>query len=107
MLDFGYYLMDCMQGMKHIQDNEVDFTLTDIPYGEVNRKDSGLRKLDKGNADILSFDIEEFLNEVYRVTKNSICIFCGREQFSFIYQYFTKQKGTARPIVCKNQIQVL
>ena len=60
MLDFGYYLMDCMQGMKHIQDNEVDFTLTDIPYGEVNRKDSGLRKLDKGNADILSFDIEEF-----------------------------------------------
>ena len=93
------YNMDCLDGMKLMENESVDFTLTDIPYGEVNRKDSGLRKLDKGNADILSFDIEQFLNEVYRVTKNSICIFCGREQFSLIYQYFAKKKGTVRPIV--------
>ena len=36
------------------------------------------------------FDIDKFLVEVYRVCKNSICIFCGREQFSQIYSFFTK-----------------
>ena len=70
---------DCIAVMKEkMQDNCVDFTLTDIPYAEVNRKDNGLRSLDKGNADILTFNLQEFLNEVYRVTKNSICIFCGK-----------------------------
>ena len=36
---------------------------------------------------------------MYRVTKNSICIFCGREQFSVIYNFFAQKKGTVRPIV--------
>lgn len=91
---------DCIEVMKEkMQDNSVDFTLTDIPYAEVNRKDNGLRSLDKGNADILTFNLQEFLNEVYRVTKNSICIFCGREQFSEIYSFFADKKGTVRPVV--------
>ena len=93
------YNDDCMNVMRNMEDNSVDFTLTDIPYNEVNRKSNGLRNLDKGKADILTFDLESFLNEVYRVTKNSICIFCGREQFSYIYQFFANKKGTVRPIV--------
>jgi hypothetical protein len=71
--------------MKEI--DSVDFTLTDIPYGEVNRTSNGLRNLDKGNADIVTFPLKDFLDAVYKVTKNSICIFCGREQFSDIYIY--------------------
>lgn len=90
---------DCMNIMPYMEDNQVDFTLTDIPYDEVNRESNGLRNLDKGNADILTFDLQEFLEQVYRVTKNSIVIFCGREQFSFIYKFFAKKKGTVRPIV--------
>ena len=43
-----------------------DVTLTDIPYAEVNRKDNGLRNLNKSNADIPTFDIKEFLEEIYR-----------------------------------------
>lgn len=39
------------------------------------------------------------MNEVYRVTKNSICIFCSKEQFSTIYSYFAGKKGTVRPVV--------
>lgn len=92
-------LGDCMKIMPTIEDNSVDFTLTDIPYNAVNRKDNGLRKLDKGVADILNFNIQEFCEEVYRVTKNSICIFCGKEQFSEIYEFFANKKGTVRPIV--------
>lgn len=90
---------DCMVEMQSMLNDSVDFTLTDIPYNVVNRKDNGLRTLDKGNADVLTFDLESFLDEVYRVTKNSICIFCGKEQFSDIYKYFTNKQGTTRPIV--------
>lgn len=90
---------DCMNIMPSMKDNQIDFTLTDIPYNVVTRESNGLRNLDKQNADILTFDLQEFLEQVHRVTKNSIVIFCGKEQFSFIYEFFTKQKGTVRPIV--------
>ncbi len=90
---------DCMMLMQLLPNNSVDFTLTDIPYDEVNRKSNGLRNLDKDKADILTFNLYDFLDGVYRVTKNSICIFCGREQFSVIYNFFAQKKGTVRPIV--------
>ena len=91
---------DCLDIMKEMDDNSVDFTLTDIPYDAVNRDSNGLRNLNKGNADIITFDLNEFLKQVYRVTFNSICIFCGKEQFSQIYQFFANiGKGTVRPII--------
>jgi DNA modification methylase len=93
------YNMDCMEGMREMKDNSVDFTLTDIPYDAVNRSSNGLRNLNKEKADIMLFELNEFLGEVLRVTKNSICIFCGKEQFSGIYDFFANQKGTVRPII--------
>lgn len=93
------YLGDCLDLMRYIEDKAIDFTLSDIPYDAVNRKDNGLRKLDKDKADIITFNLEIFLNEIYRVSKNSICVFCGKEQFSIIYKFFAGKKGTTRPIV--------
>ena len=90
---------DCLELMKGIPDGSIDFLLTDIPYNEVNRSSNGLRKLDKDKADMLTFDLDKFLDQVLRVTSNSICIFCGKEQFSCIYKFFAEQKGTVRPIV--------
>ena len=78
---------DCMDVMKEMPDNCVDFVMTDIPYDEVNRDSGGLRNLDKGNADIMTFDLHDFLHELIRITKNSMCVFCGRRQFSDIYIY--------------------
>ena len=37
----------------------------------------GLRNLDKGSADVITFNLHEFLHELLRITKNSLCIFCG------------------------------
>lgn len=93
------YNVDCMQGMKELPDNFVDMTITDIPYGEVNRKSNGLRDLDKKEADTFNLDMTELLTEIKRVTSGQIIIFCGREQFSEIYSFFAKEKGTTRPIV--------
>ena len=91
---------DCLDIMEEMDDASVDFTLTDIPYDAVNRDSNGLRNLNKRNADIITFDLDEFLKQVYRVTSNSICIFCGKEQFSQIYQFFANiGKGTVRPII--------
>ena len=99
-MDYDYIERgDCMMLMQLLPNNSVDFTLTDIPYDEVNRRSNGLRNLDKDIADVLTFDLNTFLESVYRVTKNSICIFCGREQFSVIYNFFAQKKGTVRPIV--------
>lgn len=89
--------------MKNMANNSVDFTLTDIPYDEVQRDTNGLSNLKSldnlGDADELKFNIQKFCDEVYRVTKNSVCIFCGREQFSEIFTYFKKKSGTVRPII--------
>ncbi len=101
------YNIDCMDAMKNMGDNSVDFILTDIPYDGVNRSDSSknrinskaLRVLDKQDADIITFDLDEFLSEVIRITSNSLCIFCGYGQLSIIYNTFIKNNLTARIVV--------
>lgn len=93
---------DCLKYMAGLENNSVDFTLTDIPYDEVERKTNGLTQMKSldtlGDANELKFDLEEFLTEVYRVTKNSCCIFCGREQFSDIAKFFKDKPGTVRTV---------
>lgn len=82
-----------------------DLTLTDIPYGEVNRDSNGLRNLNKKTADILTFNLTTFLEELFRVTKSTIIIFCGKEQLSEIHKFFAgkqeKGLGTVRQLIWK------
>ncbi len=95
----GIILGDCMDVMKKMEDCSIDYTLTDIPYGVVNRRDNGLRSLDKGGADVVTFDLVEFLESITRVTKNSITVFCSKEQFSAVFSFFANKQGTTRSIV--------
>ena len=94
---------DCMELMNNIPNESIDLVLTDIPYNVVNREDNGLRKLDKENADILTFDLQEFLEQIYNKTKSTIIIFCGKEQVSLIHSFFNekqkKGKGTVRQLI--------
>lgn len=94
---------DCMGVMKTMQDATVNLTLTDIPYNEVNRSSNGLRVYDKGVADVMTFDLKEFLEEVYRVTSSTIIIFCGQRQVSEIISFFQEKqnegKGTVRQLI--------
>lgn len=97
------YNVDCMEFLNKITDLQIDLTLTDIPYEMGNMKSNGLRKLDKEDADILTFDLTKFLDEIYRITKGTIIIFCGQSQLSQIYKFFSdkqkKGKGTVRQLV--------
>ena len=89
-----FFNMDCMELMKEMVDtererererSEIALTITDIPYDGVNRKSNGLRSLDKGNADIITFDLHEFLNYLYEITSGTIIVFCGQNQLSEIF----------------------
>ena len=97
------YNSDCMEYMGGVNDNSFNLTLTDIPYGEVNRDSNGLRNLDKNMADVMTFNLDDFLNEVYRVTSGTIIIFCGKEQISQIHKFFSekqaKKLGTVRQLI--------
>ena len=93
------YNEDCLEGMKSIPEKSVNITLTDIPYGVVNRESNGLRNLDKENADVFNIYMDELLSEIHRVTEGQIIIFCAKEQFSEIYKFFANKKGTTRSII--------
>lgn len=80
MLDFGYYNMDCMQGMKQFPDKYFDLGIVDPPYGigENGDKNHTRCKLAKSkNYKAFSGnDIEppdkEYFDELFRVSKNQI-----------------------------------
>jgi DNA modification methylase len=90
------YNIDCIEYMKTMKDNSVDLVVTDIPYGEVNRKSSGLRNLEKGKADIVTFSIDSLLDNLCRITKGSMYIFCGMEQVSIIRKLMVEHKMSTR-----------
>lgn len=95
------YNTDCFEIFKILEDKSVDLTLTDIPYGAVNRKSNGLRNLDKHDADIVTFDLDDFLTECIRVTNGTIYIFCDWEQISQISTTFKDNKLSTRLCVWK------
>jgi site-specific DNA-methyltransferase (adenine-specific) len=90
---------DCLEVMKQISDKSVDLVLTDIPYGEVNGRntvENGIRNLNKGVADEVSFDLETAISEALRVSKQSLYIFCGINQISTIRKMFDSAKISSR-----------
>lgn len=82
--------------MKEIPDGSVDMILCDLPYGEVNQKSGGLRRLDRGNADTCNMDLEKVAEEFNRLCKGSIYAFCGTEQISALVGYFKSHGMTTR-----------
>jgi len=88
MLEFHHE--DCITFMKKLDNNSVDLTLTDIPYDVVNNYECGIREYNKGNADILTFDLQTFIEETIRITKKSIYVFCSTEQVSQLRGEYAK-----------------
>lgn len=96
------YNADCMNVMRNMDSNSVDLCVTDIPYGVINFKSNGLRKagtLDKGKANLITFNISEFLSELNRLVHGSIYIFCATEQVSEIRKNLSKFGLSTRLII--------
>lgn len=76
MLDFGYYNMDCMEGMKQFPDKYFELAIVDPPYGlgesVVNSGGRFKRYENKnGNWDNKPPD-DTYFKELFRVSKNQI-----------------------------------
>ena len=97
---------DCMNVLKNLDDNCVNLTLTDIPYDGINKSNDsgGLRKLKKGKADEITFDLYAFIEECYRVTANTMIIFCGQTQFSNIFGYFIDKMNNEKAKISVRQL---
>lgn len=57
MLDFGFYNMDCMEGMKQFPDKYFDLAIVDPPYGDASENGGGVleqvrRKVPQVHPDI-------------------------------------------------------
>lgn len=87
---------DCIDLMKVIPDQFVNMVLCDLPYGEVSQKSSGLRKLDRGDADTCDIDLSCLISEFSRVCNGSVYAFCGTEQISTIVQHLKSHGFTTR-----------
>lgn len=80
MLGFGFYNMDCMEGMKQFPDKFFDLAIVDPPYGI---GENGSKNHTRGNlatatnykafagGDVKPPD-DEYFTELFRVSKNQI-----------------------------------
>ena len=75
MLDFGFYNMDCMDGMKEFPDQFFDLAIVDPPYGINASKmnmGSGNHLFTKNKNWDESIPDESYFTELFRVSKNQI-----------------------------------
>jgi len=96
---FELHHSDCLEQLRGEVGLTVDLVMTDIPYGEVNRKTNGLRDLDKKAADTVDFDVCELTRLLCAKTKGSIYMFCGTEQVSDIRRTMVECGLSTRLIV--------
>ena len=116
MLDFGFYNMDCREGLKHIDDSSIDIVMTDIPYNISQKKAIDRTRIDNrklhrdGKKKVLNFNygdwdffdsnaaffefIKEVFVEVYRTMKDSASMYMWvpKSEVSFI-EYILKDIG--------------
>lgn len=82
MLDFGFYNMDCMEGMKEFPDNYFDLAIVDPPYGGVtqggymtNQQGGGVAK-NRNDYHLSLWQCDKpdktYFDELIRVSKNQI-----------------------------------
>lgn len=96
MTNFELYRGDCFDYLPELEDKSIDLILCDLPYGEVSQKSSGLRKLDRGDADRCDMDLPMLAQQFNRICSGSIYAFCGTEQISVLIGLFKRYGMTTR-----------
>lgn len=72
LLDFGYYNMDCMDGMKQFPDKYFDLAIVDPPYGINIQKSGRLGRYNTNNVWDNEIPNDDYFQELFRVSKNQI-----------------------------------
>ena len=82
LIDFGYYNLDCMEGMKQFEDKYFDLAIVDPPYGGVTRggymrnQMGGGKAINRNDYHLALWSQEkptqDYFRELQRVSKNQI-----------------------------------
>lgn len=80
MLDFGFYNMDCLEGMKHFPDKYFDLAIVDPPYGigedgsknHSRSKNAVSKDYKPFSGNDLKAPDKEYFEELFRISKNQI-----------------------------------
>lgn len=77
MLDFGFYQMDCMDGMREFPDKYFDLAVVDPPYGISINHNMGRRSGDKpSDYKRVTWDgkppDDKYFQELFRVSKRAV-----------------------------------
>lgn len=91
MLDFGFYNMDCLEGMKMFPDKYFDLAIVDPPYfdGPQNRGHYGQAASPIGvkryyrNLESWEIPSKEYFEELFRISKNQIIWGCNYFEYVF------------------------
>ena len=89
---------DCLELMKDIPDESIDLVITDPPYGigltpqRITGKFKGTIVLNDDNLEWL----DNWIEEIYRISKNIVCVFCGWQKVDVFKQSLEKR------FICKN-----
>lgn len=88
---------DCLEIMAEMPDGCVDAVVTDIPYN-CSQVSSGLRKLDYGDWD-KGFDFRPAVAAFLRLSRGTICSWCGNTQLSGILEALKAADMLCRALV--------
>lgn len=88
MLDFGFYNMDCMEGMKEFHDKYFDLAIVDPPYGLTKNQLLPGSKISNTGVKRLQYNQKpenlignkpdiKYFNELFRISKNQIIWGCN------------------------------
>jgi site-specific DNA-methyltransferase (adenine-specific) len=73
MLDFGFYNMDCMEGMKEFPDKYFELAIVDPPYRDINAPTKQMRNKINGNMKKFGdTPKQKYFDELFRISKNQI-----------------------------------
>lgn len=84
---------DCFEFLKLIEDNSIDLTITDPPYGidlTPQRERGKFKDTKVINDDNLDW-LPKLVDEIYRVSKNTVCVFCGWQTVDKFKREFEKK----------------
>jgi site-specific DNA-methyltransferase (adenine-specific) len=71
MLDFGFYNMDCMEGMKEFPDKYFELAIVDPPYG-IGISSNPVRQLHEKKKWDNAIPNNEYFTELKRISENQI-----------------------------------
>lgn len=72
MLDFGFYNMDCMEGMREFPDKYFDLAIVDPPYGINIEKSGRLKRYNTNKTWDDKAPDDDYFKELFRVSKYQV-----------------------------------